>query len=178
MKKIGYLFPKSHSDGYLKNYLRMVWYKLYYPAAFYAAALSSSVVSMDYGILTEGALRIEKEIFELMNEHYCADSEKNNISEILRIGVECYDNGITFLPADVNKSHPELFTVENGAIRLPFNVPRRLSKEKCEMLCRERIIKPFFNKEELRERVGLTVEDITNLQDNHALELLSGADRA
>ncbi len=182
MKKIRYLFPKSHSEGYLKNYLRMVWYKLYYPAAFYAVALSSNEVTMDYGILTEGASRIEKEIyvlqpeleFELMNDQFDADREKRKLLEVLRIGVECYDNGIVFLPADVNKSDPELFTVENGAIRIPFNFSRRLSEEKCEILCKERITKPFSNKEDLRERIGLTDEDITDLQDNHALDSLNG----
>ena len=41
MEKIGYLFPKSHAVEYMNNFLRMVWYKLYHPAAFYAAVLSS-----------------------------------------------------------------------------------------------------------------------------------------
>lgn len=37
MKKIGYLFPKSHAVEYMNIFLKMVWYKLYHPAAFYAA---------------------------------------------------------------------------------------------------------------------------------------------
>ena len=41
MKKIGYLFPRSHAVEYMNSFLRMVWYKLYHPAAFYAAILSS-----------------------------------------------------------------------------------------------------------------------------------------
>ncbi len=35
MKKISYLFPKAHSTEYAMNYLRMIWYKIHYPAAFY-----------------------------------------------------------------------------------------------------------------------------------------------
>lgn len=35
MKKIKYLFPKAHSTEYAMNYLRMIWYKIHYPAAFY-----------------------------------------------------------------------------------------------------------------------------------------------
>ncbi len=34
MKKIAYLFPKAHSTEYAMNYLRMIWYKINYPAAF------------------------------------------------------------------------------------------------------------------------------------------------
>ena len=35
MKKIKYLFPKAHSTEFAMNYLRMIWYKIHYPAAFY-----------------------------------------------------------------------------------------------------------------------------------------------
>ena len=37
MKKIMYLFPKAHSTEYAVNYLRMIWYKIHYPVAFYKA---------------------------------------------------------------------------------------------------------------------------------------------
>lgn len=38
MKKIKYLFPKAHSTEYAMNYLRMIWYKINTPEAFFAAA--------------------------------------------------------------------------------------------------------------------------------------------
>lgn len=37
MKKIKYLFPKAHSTEYAMNYLRMIWYKINTPEAFFAA---------------------------------------------------------------------------------------------------------------------------------------------
>ena len=37
MKKIKYLFPKAHSTEYAINTLRMIWYKIHYPEAFFAA---------------------------------------------------------------------------------------------------------------------------------------------
>ena len=37
MKKIKYLFPKAHSTEYAMNYLRMIWYKVNCPEAFYEA---------------------------------------------------------------------------------------------------------------------------------------------
>ena len=38
MKKIAYLLPKAHSTEYAMNYLRMIWYKINTPEAFFAAA--------------------------------------------------------------------------------------------------------------------------------------------
>ena len=144
MKKIRYLFPKSHSDGYVKNNLRMVWYKIYCPEAYYASALSTNEAIMDYGILTEGISRIKQEIHIMQPElelalkkDYFDDRKIRKIDEALKIGIECYDAGIAFLPADINKSEPVLFTVENGAIRIPFNLPNRLSEEQCKLICRE-----------------------------------------
>ena len=37
MKKVKYLFPKAHSTEYAMNYLRMIWYKINTPEAFYSA---------------------------------------------------------------------------------------------------------------------------------------------
>lgn len=177
MKKIKYLFPKSHSDGYVRNYLRMVWYKIYCPAAFYASALSTNEAIMDYGILTEGISRIKQEIHIMQPElelalkkDYFDNRKIRKIDEALKIGIECYDAGITFLPADVNKSDPVLFIVENGAIRIPFNLPNRLSEEQCNLICRERLTKPFSDSEDLKNRIGLTSEEINKLQDNHVLD--------
>ena len=76
MKKIRYLFPKSHSDGYVKNNLRMVWYKIYCPEAYYASALSTNEAIMDYGILTEGISRIKQEILLIFQTGF----PKNNVS--------------------------------------------------------------------------------------------------
>ena len=37
MRKIRYLFPKAHSVEYVTDYLRMIWYKIYHPAAYNSA---------------------------------------------------------------------------------------------------------------------------------------------
>ena len=37
MKRVNYLFPKAHSTEYAINTLRMIWYKIHYPEAFFAA---------------------------------------------------------------------------------------------------------------------------------------------
>ena len=62
MKKIRYLFPKSYAVEYIINYLRMIWYKIHYPAAFYAAVLTVDATDFDCNILAEGKKRVELEL--------------------------------------------------------------------------------------------------------------------
>ena len=147
--------------------------------------LSEETTKMDYGILTEGREKTERELsaaeqkYEAEHEtaSYNNDDWLKNKIQVLRIASECYDRGISFLPADMNKSDPSLFLVENGSIRPPFNLPIRLSEEKCKLVCRERAIAPFESEEDLVSRCCLTKRELYDMQSNHALDSLNGANR-
>ena len=134
MKKIMYLFPKSHAVEYVTNYMRMIWYKIYHPVVFYAAVLSLDVEdSFDYSILVEGRQRVELELkklnkerdldheFDYLNYEYLAETQK----EVLELVLECFERGISFLPADINISDPTRFIPEGNSIRIPFNCPKQ-----------------------------------------------------
>lgn len=131
MKKIRYLFLKSHTVEYMINYLRMIWYKIYYPAAFYAAVLTVDAAAFDYSILAEGKKRIELELsrfyqewgpnptFDCWNDEEGAEEQKY----AMELAVECYEKGISFLPKNINLSDPYRFIPDGDAIRLPINCP-------------------------------------------------------
>ena len=40
MRQISYLFPKAHASSYIMNAVRIIYYKIYYPQAFYTAAIN------------------------------------------------------------------------------------------------------------------------------------------
>lgn len=40
MRQISYLFPKAHAASYIMNAVRIIYYKIYYPQAFYTAAIN------------------------------------------------------------------------------------------------------------------------------------------
>lgn len=40
MKQISYLFPKAHAASYVMNAIRILYYKIYYPQAFYTSAIN------------------------------------------------------------------------------------------------------------------------------------------
>lgn len=135
MKKVSYLFPKAHATEYVTNYLRMIWYKIYRPTAFYAAILSSYNTALDCSVLVKGEARIKQELYRVQEElgriqrkmetDFAFDDlaqEEDLICqhEILMIALECCDRGIVFRPADSTMSEPRLFVPEDGTIRIPF----------------------------------------------------------
>lgn len=139
MKRVSYLFPKAHATEYVTNYLRMIWYKIYHPTAFYAAILNSNETAIDCNVLVKGKIRIKQEQYRVQMEldriqrkmetdfvFDDLDSEENLLRqhEILSIALECCERGIVFLPADINKPNLSLFIPEYGAIRIPFNPPK------------------------------------------------------
>ena len=88
MRKILYLFPKSHAVEYVINYLRMAWYKIYQPAAYYAAVLDNRIgKNFDYSIFFMSWSEAKKEL-----------AKGAEPTEELEIILECYTRGIYFVP--------------------------------------------------------------------------------
>ena len=124
MKKILYLSPKAHVTEYVRTDLRMLWYKMYHPAAFYAAMLSSYETAFDFNIFLAGEESLRKELDRICremesDEAYYDWDVKEDQKKILELALECYQRRIVFLPADITKSDSRLFVSENGAIRIP-----------------------------------------------------------
>ena len=135
MKTIRYLFPKAHEVEYAMNHLRMIWYRIYYPAAFYAAVLT---VDFDnyFDCFVEGkALDWERlcreweqgdyPIFDYRNGEMLTREQRNT----LELARECYENGIRLLLPDVYMSRPDRFVPEGNAIRIPFISPGSIDEK-------------------------------------------------
>ena len=114
-KKIRYLFPKAHAANYALSYVHMAWYKLHYPAEFYAAYFSVyGCGDTDYEILLGGTDKLRQYLDEVRvechSERYCA----------ILLCMECAARGISFLEPDPQRSDERLFLAEDGNIRLPL----------------------------------------------------------
>ena len=116
-ERIAYLFPKTHAVEYVTNYLRMIWYKIYYPAAFYAAVLSVDATDSDIFIIAKGKERIELELKSIYQARNRDDAGKHK--DTLELALECRERGISFVPNDGDDSDSYRFTPDGNALRLP-----------------------------------------------------------
>ena len=181
MQKIRYLFPKAHAVEYLIYQLRKVWYKIYHPLAFYSAVLTNDVApEFDYSILTEGKSRVELEYkrfieewgpdfdFSAQIDTGWAESEKH----VLELALECYNNGISFLPADINISDAKRFLPENGNIRIPYNNPEIIHPDLVQRINDERLKKRFESIADFNDRIQPDDNTSEKIKKKHLLRSL------
>ena len=177
-----FLFAKSFAVDYVINFLRMIWYKIYYPAAFYAAVLTVDATNFEYTILAKGKKRVE-----LVLRRFCQERDQNptfddEIGEgweeqkaIMELALECYEKGITFLSPDINISDPSRFVPNGDTIRLPFNCREEIDENGVNGILKERKIKPFASFHDLAERTNLSAQFLDKLKRNGSLAIFGDA---
>ncbi len=124
-KKIKYMFPKAHAVAYVTSALRIAWFKVHMPAAYYAAYYSVradefSADTMCHGL--ERCISEKKKAEERMRERQANPKDKS-LFYIFELVEEMYCRGIRFLPISLQKSEPSRFQVlSDTEILPPFNV--------------------------------------------------------
>ena len=117
--KIQYMFPKAHAAAYTIASLRLSWFKIYQPVAFYATYFTIKRKFFDGELVMRGKTRIEERLTALRNAPELSATEEGSLI-ILRIVLEMLARGFSFLPIEIGKSEAMAFVPENGKIRLPL----------------------------------------------------------
>ncbi len=118
--KIKYMFPKAHAAAYMISALRLGWYKVYEPLAFYCAYFTARNDDIDAETIVKGKDAVRAKIAEIKAKGKEASNKEINVLENLYIFNEMLSRGIEVLPIDLHKSHSRKFLPENGKMRLPF----------------------------------------------------------
>ena len=120
-KKIKYMFPKGHAVAYLMAAVRLMWFKVYHPLAFYATYFTVRGEDIDYEAAV-GGVKVAKlhlrEVNARLKEEKKAKDE--DILASLQIVNEMLQRGYEFLPVRVGKSRAKVYAIEDGKIRLPY----------------------------------------------------------
>ena len=96
-KKIKYLFPKAHAVAYVTMALRIGWYKVHKPLAFYCAYFTVRSPAFDLEIMSGGKDKVKMKIEELERKSDLKAAEKDLLTA-LEVCYEFYLRGFSFAP--------------------------------------------------------------------------------
>ncbi len=150
-KKIKYMFPKGHAVAYVTMALRVAWFKVYHPAAYYAAYFTVRGDGFDATrmLLKPDVIKGVLNDFKQQEQKLTAKDKQEIVA--WELVLEMQMRGINFLPADLYKSDVKRFLIEDGNLRVPFTSLGGLGEAAAESIVREREL-PFLSVEDLKKR--------------------------
>ena len=171
-KKIKYMFPKGHAVAYVTMSLRVAWFKLHEPLAYYCAYFTVRGDGFDATAMILSPEAARKRINEIRNMDKAGPKEKD-IMTCLELVLEMNLRGIRFLPVDLYRSDVRRFLIEDGNIRCPFISLPGLGESAAQPIAEARKNGAFLSIEDLQNRGRAGSAVIETLRAHGALQGLS-----
>ena len=171
-KKIQYMFPKGHAVAYVTMALRVAWFKVYHPAAYYAAYFTVRGDGFDATrmLLKPDVIKGILNDFKQQEQKLTTKDKQEIVA--WELVLEMQMRGIAFLPADLYKSDVKRFLIEDGALRVPFTALSGVGEAVAESIAKERDL-PFISIEDLKKRGKASSAVIEILRTQGCLNALS-----
>ena len=170
-RKIKYMFPKAHAVAYLMSAIRLMWFKIYRPQAFYAVYFTVRGDDIDYEAAVGGAAVARAHMNEVKRR---LKEEKNAKDEDVLVSLQLVNEmlvrGYEFLPIELGKSRGSSYIVEDGKVRLPFSSLKGLGGAAADALEKATIQgQEYLSIEELQQASGVSNAILDRLRQVGAL---------
>ncbi|MBR0374442.1 MAG: PolC-type DNA polymerase III [Mogibacterium sp.] len=159
-----YLFPRAHATAYVMMAIRMGWYKVNYPAAFYAAWFTSKLDDFDIEVAMsglDGVIAAMKEVEELGDQATPKQKTKTIVYEVM---YEMFSRGYEFAAPRLGVSHAEYFDVLDGKVLIPFAGVAGVGGQAAESIVTAYNERPFASLDDVRRFTKLSGTNIDDLK--------------
>lgn len=158
--KIKYMFPKAHAAAYVMMALRVAYFKVYYPLAYYAAYFSIRATSFDYELMCMGRERLEYYMNDYQSrKNELSDKEKSTLED-MKIVQEMYARGFGFVKIDIYRSKANRFQIVDGKLMPSFATIDGLGDKAAEMIEDEAGKGPFLSREDFKNRCKVSANTV------------------
>ena len=172
-KRIKYMFPKGHAVAYVMMAVRVAYYKVYYPEAYYATYFTVRADDFDADLICKGESAIEAKLEQLYALGNKVTVKDKGMTTVLELSYELYKRGFKLLKVDIYKSHATKFIIEEDGIRPPMNALEGVGTNAAKSIMEARRDGEFISKEDIRMRSKASKTVIEALSNHGCLEGLS-----
>jgi DNA polymerase-3 subunit alpha (Gram-positive type) len=163
-KKIKYMFPRAHSVAYVMMSLRIAFFKVHDPQAFYATYFSVRADNLDAQYL-HSAETVRMRLAAIEAKGKAATALEESQATILEVALEMIERGIDFLPCDLYKSDATRCLIEEHGLRLPFTALGGTGGAAAKGIVQARQQGEFVSVEDLKKRSGISSAVIAKLEE-------------
>ena len=153
-KKIKYMFPKAHAVAYVTMGLRIAYFKIYYPSAYYACYLMRNADAFDGSRMVTSNVDVLRSMIEEINGLERSERErKDDEVAILEILIEMNLRGVHLRPVDMYRSAVTDFLLEeDGSILPPLTSLPGVGQQAAEAFAAAREGAPFISQDDMLRR--------------------------
>lgn len=172
--KIKYMFPKAHAAAYVMMAVRVAWFKVYYPLAYYAVYFTLRSNAYEIETMTKDLdvvlARLNGINSQLRNYDTAKDvtPKEKNLVDTLEVTSEMMNRGFVISPIDLMVSHATEWRLDprsDNAIIPPFNVVDGLGNNVAAGIVSAREEREFISKRDLITRGGISAALVKKLDD-------------
>jgi DNA polymerase-3 subunit alpha (Gram-positive type) len=176
-KKILYMFPKAHAVAYVTMAVRIAYFKVHHPLAFYASYFSVRAEEFDLDHAYLDFAELDARIRTLSEGGRERTAKDRALLTHLEVAREMRARGIRFLPLSLERSRALEFWPEADGIRPPFRAVPGLGAAGALALAEARDAGPFRSLADLRQRGRVTKTALEAMARYGALAGLNATDQ-
>jgi len=182
--KIQYMFPKAHAVAYVTMAVRIAWYKVYYPAQYYAVFFSLRCDAYELATMLAGEAAIHQRLYDIqkrMNDGTAKVTSKEEALEpVLEVAQEMYLRGYHFNNLSITKSLGTDFAVDpddDHGILPAFTAIDGLGANVGNAIVAARQDHPFISQDDFQKRGHVNDTQMGVMKDLGCFEGLSAEDQ-
>lgn len=168
--KIKYMFPKAHAVAYVMMSVKIAYFKVHYPEAFYASYFTMKTQDFDAEIIANGIDSIKHAMKELENKGNDRTTKEKDLYTVLEVAHEMYKRGIKCEKVDLYKSDDKRFKVVPGGILPPLLGLQGLGETAATSIKTAREKGEFISVEDIVQRAKVTKTVIEVLEKHGCLD--------
>ncbi|MDB5052049.1 MAG: polC [Bacilli bacterium] len=161
---IQYMFPKAHAAAYVISAVRIAYFKVYHPIAYYATYFTVRAADFDVEVFCQGYDAILKKLNEIEGKGFQATTKEKAMISILELGLEMTARKLSFKSIDIYKSDALKFVIEGDCLIPPFSAVQGVGDNAAKLIAVAKDEGDFLSVEDFQQKskVSKTVIELLN----------------